>query len=69
MLVYFGKTPQVNYHFVMNITTPTPQPPIEIDLSGYEYTEEGSVAVLTKYVGSDVDLTTPGGKSQGVLNV
>ena len=68
MLVYFGKTPQVNYHFIMNIDKPIdPQP--EIDLTGYEYTEENGVAYLTKYVGSDVDLTTPGGKSQGVLNV
>lgn len=68
MLVYFGKVPQVSYQFVMKIDKPIdPQP--EIDLTDYEYVEENEVAYLTKYVGSDVDLTTPGGKSQGVLNV
>lgn len=65
MLVYLGKQPQLNYHFIMNINNPTP--PIVIDLTGYDYKEDGEVAILTKYVGEDTDILTPGGKSNGVI--
>lgn len=66
MLVYFGTKPQLNLLFNMNIVEPTP--PVVIDLSGYEYTEENGVAILTKFIGEEIDIKTPGGKSQGVVN-
>jgi hypothetical protein len=66
MLVYFGTKPQLNLLFDMKIVEPTP--PVVIDLSGYEYTEENGVAILTKFIGEEINIKTPGGKSQGVVN-
>ena len=53
MIGFFGENQTVN------IFIETASQSQDVDLSDYEYTLDGTVATLTKYIGSDADVITP----------